>query len=190
MKAEDQIRASLKRYKRGKRGLRVTDPNENLSSGHLEKADHNLVVMSDLKELGHSDWVLIAAYYAMYQASLSVTSRIGLDSKDHATTVSILEYFFEDEIEDSLLRKFKELRREKEEIEKPVLNGKYISYLWDVKGKRETAQYGTAKSFKEIEDTVSKSREFVAEIKLLLNNLSQELIGEANRKVREILKTL
>lgn len=190
MKPEDRIKAGLRRYKKGRRGLKVARPNKDLSSGHLEKADHNLIVMSDLNELGHTDWVLVVAYYAMYQASLSVASRIGLESKNHAITVSVLEHFFKDEIENSLLKKFKELKQTKENLEKPILNGKYIDYLWEAKSRRERAQYGTTKSFKEIEDAVRKSREFVAEIKLLLGNLTPELAEEANEEVREMLKSL
>jgi hypothetical protein len=59
---------SLRRTKE-ERGLRVTEPNNYLSEGHIRKADHNLIVMTDLNKLGHEDWVVISAYYAMYHSA-------------------------------------------------------------------------------------------------------------------------
>ena len=88
----------LNAFKRGKKkrdvGLKIIEPNDNLSSGHIKKADHNLIVMTDLSGLNHEDWVVISAYYSMYQASLSLLIKIGLNSREHASTVAVLEYFF------------------------------------------------------------------------------------------------
>jgi len=84
---------SLRRAKE-ERGLRVAEPNNYLSEGHIRKADHNLIVMTDLNKLGHEDWVVISAYYAMYHSAMAVLAKIGLESKDHATTAAVLEYFF------------------------------------------------------------------------------------------------
>ena len=67
MRAKEAIIKAMKRAK-NERGLRVSKPNDNLSEGHMNKADHNLVVMTDLGRLGHEDWVVISAYYAMYHS--------------------------------------------------------------------------------------------------------------------------
>ncbi len=75
----------MKRAKE-ERGLRAIKPNDYLSNGHIKKADHNLIVMTDLSKLGHEDWVVISAYYAMYQSAMALLTKIGLESKDHATT--------------------------------------------------------------------------------------------------------
>ena len=96
------------------RGLRVSKPNSYLSDGHIKKADHNLIVMTDLGKLGHEDWVVISAYYAMYQAATSLLTKIGLESKDHASTVACLEYFFSEQINKELLGKFNELKERKD----------------------------------------------------------------------------
>ena len=64
MKSKQIILKSLARAKK-KRGLRVIAPTEHLSEGHAKKADHNLIVMTDLDKLNHEDWVVIVAYYAM-----------------------------------------------------------------------------------------------------------------------------
>lgn len=70
MKAENIILKAIKRSNK-ERGLRISNPNDNLSSGHMKKAEHNLIVMTDLSKLGHEDWIIITAYYAMYHSALS-----------------------------------------------------------------------------------------------------------------------
>ncbi|MCK5699356.1 MAG: hypothetical protein KAH93_05895, partial [Candidatus Aenigmarchaeota archaeon] len=80
------------------RGLRIVKQNNNLCDGHIKKADHNLIVMTDLSRLGHDDWVVVTAYYAMYQSALSLLAKIGMDTKDHVSTVAILDYFFGEHI--------------------------------------------------------------------------------------------
>ena len=97
MTSKDMIVKSMKRAKE-ERGLRVSKPNNYLSEGHVRKADHNLIVMTDLSKLKHEDWVVISAYYAMYQSAMSLLTKIGLESKDHATTAAVLEYFFGEQI--------------------------------------------------------------------------------------------
>lgn len=67
MKAKDLIVKSMRRSKE-ERGISVSKPNDYLSDDHIRKADHNLIVMTDLSKLGHEDWVVISAYYAMYQS--------------------------------------------------------------------------------------------------------------------------
>ncbi len=64
MKAKDIILKAFERAKR-ERGLRIITSSANLSDGHIKKTDHNLIVMTDLNKLGHEDWVVIVAYYAM-----------------------------------------------------------------------------------------------------------------------------
>jgi hypothetical protein len=54
MKAKDMLLRALKRTKE-ERGLRLITPNDYLSNGHIKKADHNLIVMTDLSKLGHED---------------------------------------------------------------------------------------------------------------------------------------
>src|SRR3989338_7805521 len=92
MKAEDAIIKAMKRPK-GERGLRISRPNDYLSEGHMKKADHDLIVMTDLNNLGHEDWVVIVAYYSMYHASLSLLSKIGKESKDKIELISIEEKY-------------------------------------------------------------------------------------------------
>lgn len=185
MKTKDMILKSMKRPKE-ERGLRISKSNNYLSDGHIKKADHNLIVMTDLSKLGHEDWVVIVAYYAMYHSTLSILSKIGLESKDHATTVAVLEYFFGEQISKELIEKFNELKERKDKIEAVIINEKYIDYLWKIKRARETVQYGISINYKETDIVMRNAREFVSKIKLVLNELDEKLIEIIAKKIEEL----
>lgn len=177
MKPKDIIIKAFKRKIQLERGLKTTAPNNNLVKAHIDKADHNLVVMTDLDKLGHSDWVVITAYYSMYHSAIAVLSKIGLDSKDHTTTVAVLEYFFGEKIEKSLLDRFDELKEKKDKLEAIKIEEKYIDYLWKTKKTRETMQYGIATTYKETDIIIDNAREFVTKIKLLLNDIDEDFVN-------------
>ncbi len=185
MIAKEILIKAIKRSKE-ERGLRISRPNEYLSGGHIKKADHNLVVMTDLGKLGHEDWVVITAYYAMYHSVLSLLSRIGLESKDHATTAAVLECFFGEQINKEWILIFNEIKDRKEKIEALTIEERYINYLWKMKRARETVQYGISISYKEIDTAMKSAREFVSKMKLVSNELDERLIGIIDRKVKEL----
>ena len=183
MKSKEII---LKSLRRKKRGLKLSKPNNSLSQRHLNKADHNLIVMTDLNKLGHEDWVIITAYYAMYHSALSLLLKIGLESKDHATTASILEYFFGEHINKELLDKFNDLKEKKDKIEAVTIKEKYINYLWDVKQARETVQYGVSINYKETTNVLSHARDFVSKIKLVNSELDEKILSVIQTKINEL----
>lgn len=185
MKSKDIIVKSMKRA-REERGLRVTKPNSYLSDGHIKKSDHNLIVMTDLSGLGHEDWVVISAYYAMYQSATALLARIGLESKDHATTAAVLEYFFGEQISKELIGKFNELKESKDKIEALTIHEKYIEYLWKIKRARETVQYGISVNFKETDVAMRNARDFVSKIKLVLRELDDKLVENVAKKIKEL----
>ncbi|MCK5600757.1 HEPN domain-containing protein, partial [Candidatus Pacearchaeota archaeon] len=141
MNSKGILLGALRRSK-GKRGLKVMSPNNSLSEGHMKKADHNLIVMTDMSKMGHEDWVVITAYYAMYQSVLSLLAKIGLESKEHATTVAVLDYFFGEQVKMEVIDKFNDVKERKDKIEAIIINEKFIDYMWKAKMARETVQYG------------------------------------------------
>ncbi len=185
MKSKEIIIKSLKRAKK-ERGLRLVSPSSYLVDGHTKKADHNLIVMTDLYNLGHEDWVVISAYYAMYQSATALLTKIGLESKDHATTAAVLEYFFGEHLSKELIGKFNELKERKDKIEAVTINEKYIDYLWKTKRARETVQYGISINYKETDEIIKNAREFVSKIKLVINELDESLIKVIDKKIKEL----
>lgn len=185
MRAGDVISRALRRSER-ERGLRLGRPNNEVARGHMEKADHNLVVMTDLARLGHEDWVVITAYYAMYQSALSLLARIGLASKDHSTTAAVLEHFFGGQISRPLLQRFNQLKERKEKLEALVIQEKFIDYLWEARRARETVQYGVSPGFKESGAVMNHAREFVTKLKLVAGELDDGLVGEIGKELRRM----
>lgn len=185
MKAKDIIIKAMKRAKE-ERGLRISPPNDGLSQSHVQKADHNLIVMTDLNKLKHEDWVVISAYYAMYQSATALLTRIGLESKDHATTAAVLEYFFSQQISKSLIESFNKLREKKDKLEVITIEEKYIDYFWKTKRARETLQYGISITCKETNVIMQHAREFVSKIKLIINELNEEFIEAMIIRIKEL----
>ena len=175
----------MKRAKE-ERGLRVTKPNSYLCDGHIKKSDHNLIVMTDLSKLGHEDWAVISAYYAMYHSAIALLTKIGIESKDHTTTAAVLEYFFGEQISEDLIGKFNELKEMKDKIEAITIGERYIDYLWKIKRARETVQYGISINYKETDAVMKNARDFVSKIKLVVNELDDKLIGIIGKKIKEL----
>ena len=186
MKAKDMIIEAIKRSEK-KRGLRVSKPNHSLGMSHLQKADHNLIVMTDLNKLGHEDWVVIAAYYSMYQSATALLAKIGLESKEHATTVAVLEYFFGEKINKEIIGKFNELKERKDRIEAITIDEKYINYLWNIKQAREAVQYGISITYKETDSVMKNAREFASKIKLVLQELDDAYVKMIDENIQELV---
>jgi uncharacterized protein (UPF0332 family) len=185
MKAEDILISAIRRSK-DDRGLRVTSPNENLKTGHLAKADHNLIVMTDLDKLGHEDWTVIAAYYAMYQAASAILARIGLESKEHAATVAVLEHFFGRHLSKAMIGSFNGLKEKKDALEAIIIEDKYIDYIWKAKQARETVQYSISLHHKETDRVVDNAREFVKKMKLVIDEIDEKVIVSVQKKIRDL----
>lgn len=183
MMPKDIILKALARERKHERGLRVIAPDNNLAAGHVAKANHNLVVMTDLSKLGHSDWVVIAAYYSMYHAATAVLSKIGLDSKDHATTASVLEYFFGEKIGWFLLRRFNEMKDRKDTTERLKIEERFIRYMWKVKQEREIVQYGIQTAYRETDFVMRSARDFVTKMKLVLDEINDEVAGVVKKEI-------
>ena len=122
----------------------------------------------------------------MYQSAMSLLTKIGLESKDHATTASVLEYFFGGQISKDLIGKFNELRERKDKIEAITISEKYIDYLWKIKRARETVQYGVSINYKETGVMMRNAREFVSKMKLVLNELDEKLVEIVGKKTKEL----
>lgn len=104
-------------------------------------------------------------------------TKIGLESKDHATTGACFEYFFCEQINKELLEKFNELKEKKDKIEAITIKEKYIDYLWKIKRARETVQYGISINYKEVDIVMKNAREFASKIKLVLSELDEKVIA-------------
>ena len=141
---------------------------KNLSAAYSEKARTNIVTMEllskapkhkDVLELPEdydsSEWVIIAAYYAMYLAALSILVKIEFRSKNHSATIKALEEFF---VKKKLLDK-----KYLESLEKVKLNKEELGELTKAKDRREIAQYSVTKKTSEdlAEESKKEAHKFV-----------------------------
>lgn len=181
---------AFRRQKKNERGLNIIHPDKELANAHIGKSRHNLTVMNDLNSLKHTDWVVVVAYYAMYHAATAVLSRIGLDSKDHATTVAVLDFIFNEHIDKELLEKFNKMKEEKENIEQLIIEEKILDYIWSAKNLRETAQYGTNTFIGASDKTINQAKEFVLKIRALLDKLSEDYVNILQEQVRDIYESI
>jgi len=149
-----------------------------LSKKYSEKARTNIVTMELLskapdhkkilelpEDYDPGEWVVIAAYYAMYIAALSVLAKIGLRSKNHSATIKVLEEFF---VEKKLLDK-----EYLESLEKVKLNKEELEELKKAKERREIAQYSvTKRTSKDLaEESRKKAHKFVDKMEELVETL-------------------
>lgn len=119
--------------------------------GHLEKARHNLLFLSEIKPI-FSDWSLVVCYYAVYHSALALILTKHFNSKNHDATICIIiKEFFNKELT-------------KDEID--LLNMfdiQDILFYVEAKNKREDANYSTKTNYdkKEVEKIKLKTKLFV-----------------------------
>ncbi len=123
---------------------------KSLSAPYLEKSKANMITMELLsKSVNFKDilalpqnyradeWVIVAAYYSMYLAALSVLAKLGYRCKSHAAAIVALEEFLVKK--DLLDKNYPYL------LEKVRINKDEIEMLKEAKDKREIAQYSVTK---------------------------------------------
>ena len=94
-----------------KKGIRLVNPNTDLSNSYLIKAEVSFEVVKKLKK--YQSWGITAVYYSMYFALYSVLIKIGIKCENHFCSLELMKtmlkgYFSDDEF--SLLIKAKKLR--------------------------------------------------------------------------------
>ena len=100
-----------------------------------------------------------------------------------------MEYFFGEKIGKELLERFNSLKNEKDKLEAITIQEKFIDYLWNIKQARENVQYGVDINYKESEKVMNNAREFVNKIKLVLNELEEDIIEGILEEIKRLEKT-
>jgi len=111
------------------------------------------------------DWVIIVAYYAMYTSALAALSKLGFKSKNHAATLTVLEYYYVHQqkgLETKHLEKLSKAYR---------LSEDFINKLIRTKTRRETAQYDATQSIsrENAKASLEDADEFITRIEEILD---------------------
>ena len=64
-----------------KRGIRIIEPNPNLTKAYLKKAISALNTMTAALQIKETDWITTTAYYARYFALYALLMKIGVKSE-------------------------------------------------------------------------------------------------------------
>ncbi len=93
----EKIRWCLKQN----RGLKIIEPNENLSKAYILKAENSLKASVVLKNI--VEWEISSSYYSMYFSLYAILMKIGVKSEIHSCIIEFMkeflkEYFSEEEV--------------------------------------------------------------------------------------------
>jgi len=173
-----------------KEQLSKDDEHKKLEKSFLKKSRKNFTVANLLFKISEQedtrkllnlasdfemfDWVIIVSYYAMYSSALAALAKLGLKSKSHAATITILEYHYVPKKADKSKEEDNTKTLEQKDIHKLTkayaLSEELITKLIQTKSKRETAQYDATPSItKEMAKTsLDDADEFITKVEEIL----------------------
>ncbi|TKJ17680.1 hypothetical protein CEE44_04070 [Candidatus Woesearchaeota archaeon B3_Woes] len=104
----------IKWCKKQGRGIKLQDPNNNLSEEYYENAEESLRVLRNITETKSKMWLATTKYYIEYFAVYSVLMKIGIKCEIHDCTIALVKFFEDEDIIEKgtakILENDKELR--------------------------------------------------------------------------------
>ena len=148
-----------------KRGIRITEPNQNLTKAYLKKATSALNTMTATLQINEIDWTATTAYYARYFALYALLMKIGVKSEIHDCTINIAQLL----------------------SNHGILHQKLVNDIAEAKQTRIDTQYYVATELnqKEIKQNAEKARKFVLEIEQTIENLTTEQLNAIRTRLKE-----
>lgn len=100
--------------KKQERGIKLQDPNNNLSEEYYKNAEESLRVLRNIIETKSNMWLATTKYYIEYFAVYSLFMKIGIKCEIHDCTIALVKFFEDEEIIEKgtakILENDKELR--------------------------------------------------------------------------------
>jgi uncharacterized protein (UPF0332 family) len=151
-----------------KRGIRITEPNQNLTKAYLKKAISALNTMTATLQIKEADWTATTAYYARYFALYALLMKIGIKSEIHECTINLAQ----------ILANHK------------ILHQNIVNEITEAKQERIDTQYyvTTEQNLKEIRKNAEKARKFVLEIEQSIENITPKQINTIRTLLKEARK--
>ena len=140
------------------RGLRLIDPNENMSKSYMEKAEESRKAMDMHFKEGLPNWVTIAAYYTEYFAFYALALKFGIKCEIHECTIALSELF----------------------VKNGIIHREIHENLKKAKQNRINAQYYIRESLnkEKIKEEVIEAKNFVLFMKEKLEKITEnEIVG-------------
>jgi len=76
-------------------GIKIREPNENLSKEYFENAEESLRVLRSIKATQSNMWLATTKYYIEYFAVYSILMKIGIKCEIHDCTISLVKFLEE-----------------------------------------------------------------------------------------------
>lgn len=78
--------------KKKKEGIKIQDPNNNLSKEYYENAEESLRVLRNINETHSNMWLATTKYYIEYFAVYSILMKIGIKCEIHDCTIELAKF--------------------------------------------------------------------------------------------------
>ncbi len=75
------------------KGLRVVEPNENMSNSYLRMAEESV---KEIKDISSKIWSVSISYYIFYYSLYSFMLRLGIKSEMHACSIEFMKKYLND----------------------------------------------------------------------------------------------
>ncbi|QYZ79793.1 hypothetical protein E2N92_10310 [Methanofollis formosanus] len=75
-----------------KNGIRIVEPNDNLATAYLKKAEEAMEAMHSVTS---NDWKISTGYYSLYFSLYSVLTGIGFRSENHTCTIVLMRHLLD-----------------------------------------------------------------------------------------------
>ena len=102
--------------KKQSNGIKLIEPNENLSEEYYQNAEESLKVLRSIEGTKSNMWLATTKYYIEYFAIYSVLMKIGVKCEIHDCTIALTKFLEEENVVkqgmSEILEKDKELRIE------------------------------------------------------------------------------
>lgn len=148
--------------KKQKYGIKLIEPNENLSEEYFTNAEESMGVLRDIYETKSNMWLATTKYYIKYFAIYSVLMKIGIKCEIHDCTIAVVDFLEKEDIfhkgTAETLEKDKNLR----------IDNQY--YLKN----------------KPVEINFQNLSNFLLQIKEINENLDSETISKIRKKIEEV----
>ncbi len=149
--------------KKQKKGPKFVKPSEALAREYLESAEESLRVLSKIKEINSRIWTATTKYYIEYFAFYAFLMRIGVKSEIHSCTIELARF-----LENKKFLKINISKILEEDKELRIENQYYLKNIF-------------------IQTDLEKLRDFVLEIKEIIDNLTEQEIEAIRISLNRVL---
>ena len=158
--------ATINWCRRQSKGLRLIEPNENISESYLKLAESSIGTMNRERNKNNV-FSISAGYYSMYYSLYSILMTIGIKCEIHQCTIKFMEKFLTD-----------------------FYSEEDIENIYSAFKLRNMVQYYVDKIIdeKEIDDLIINAPEFFAKSKEILSSLNEDKIQEIRIKFEDLTR--